>query len=131
MGIIDFIYYYLATFFTNRKDSLIWSTPESRAVYALSLIITSWIMAAFFFFLIYILKIPKFNSDWILILIPVALFFMWFFKRVYINNQRYNLLKLSSNGLFRMDESLGIFLAWLILSSSFAMPFIILVSNMK
>lgn len=56
MIIVDFLFYYLALYFTQNKQTLNWSTPEQRDVYALALISISWMIALLFFVLVYVLK---------------------------------------------------------------------------
>lgn len=131
MIILDFIFYYLVIYFKNRPQTISWSTPEDRAGYALALITTSWLMAFLFFTLVYILKASNFNSAYMYGFVPIALFLMWLYQYVYVTKSRY--LKFTSPK-FRgteLSDNLGIIIAWLILLGSFALPFIISISNMK
>jgi hypothetical protein len=131
MIILDFIFYYLALYFTKRPQTDSWSTPEDRAGYALALITTSWLMAFLFFTLVYILKATNFNSAYIYGFVPIALLLMWLYQYVYVTKSRYLKLTSAKFRITELSDSLGIAIAWLILLGSFALPFIILISSMK
>ena len=131
MIILDFTFYYLTLYFTRKGSSLTASTPSQRAAYALGLITTSWIIAIIFFTLVYVLKTKNFDGSYLFILLPIAMGLIWLYQYIYIKKSRYYLLKSSGNFLFNIDENWGIFIAWVILFISFAMPFIVLISNMK
>jgi hypothetical protein len=131
MFIFDFLFYYLALYFTKRKQTLVWSTPESRTAYALGLTTTCWILALIFFILVYILKTKDFNGIYIYSLIPVSLSLIWLFGYIYTTKGRYKLLKTSDAAFLKISEISGIVTAWFILFFSFALPFIILISDMK
>ncbi len=130
MIILDFIFYYLALYFIKRPQTISWSTPQDRAGYALALITTSWLMALLFFVQLYIVKVSKMNSSYLYVFIPIALSLMWLFKYIYVTKSRYLKIASAKSGI-NTSANQSIVIAWLILLGSFALPFIILISDMK
>jgi hypothetical protein len=131
MIILDFIFYYLALYFTKRPQTLSWSTPVERAGYALALITTSWLIAIVILIQLYIIKDSKITSSFMYFFVPIALFLMWIYQYTYVTKSRYSRLTSAKSTITGLSDNLGITLAWLILLGSFALPFIILISNMK
>jgi len=132
MILLDFIIYYLTLYFTNRPKTVSWTSPVERAIYALSLITTSWILAIQFFIIIHFGIDIESRALWIYVLIALGL--MWLYKYIYITKSR---LKLISSLPVRLKKNLKlndiqcVVLSWLILLISFALPFVVLISNMK
>ena len=129
MILLDFIFYYLALYFTKRPQTLFWSTPTQRASYCLGLISTSWLMAILFFTLIHIVRNKNFDSNYLILLVPIAIILIWGFGYIYDTKGRYN--SISNNKIIKVNENLGIAIAWIVLFTSFASPFIILLLDMK
>lgn len=129
MIVIDFLYYYFFLYFSNQRQNL--SSPQGRTAYALGLMSTSWVMSALFFTLVYILKTKHFNGAYIFILVPVALVFIWLYNNIYVTNGRNRLIESYHKKLFAMNEGIGMLICCLALLFSFALPFMILLSDMK
>lgn len=129
MILLDFLFYYLALYFTKRPQTLSWSNPVQRASYCLGLISTSWLMAILFFTLIHIVRNKKFDSNYMILLVPVAIILIWGFGYIYDTKGRYN--SISNNQILKLNENLGIAIAWIVLLISFASPFIILLLDIK
>jgi O-antigen/teichoic acid export membrane protein len=45
MIIIDYLFYYLTTHFTNYKEKLSWSTPLERTIYAVGIVTMFWMVS--------------------------------------------------------------------------------------
>ena len=131
MIILDFLFYYLALYFSNRPKTLSWSNPVQRASCCLGLMSTSWVIAILFFILIHVVKNYNFNSNYMILLVPIALILIWFYGYVYDTKGRYYSVSNSNSQILKINENLGMSIAWLVLLISFASPFIILLLDMK
>lgn len=131
MIILDFLLYYFALYFSNRPKTLSWSNPVQRASYCLGLMSTSWVIAILFFILIHVVKNYNFNSNYMILLVPIALILIWFYGYVYDTKGRYYSVSNSNSQILKINENLGMSIAWLVLLISFASPFIILLLDMK
>lgn len=64
-----------------------------------------------------------------ILLVPVAIILIWGFGYIYDTKGRYN--SISNNQILKLNENLGIAIAWIVLLISFASPFIILLLDIK
>jgi len=131
MILFDFLFYYLALYFTKRPKTLSWSNPVQRASYCLGLVSTSWLITILFFTLIHVIRDKNFNSNYMTLLVPIALLLMWCFGYIYDTKGRYYSISNSNSQILKVNGNLGMLIAWLVLLISFASPFLILLLNMK
>jgi len=131
MIILDFLFYYLALYFFSRPKTLFWSNPVQRASYCLGLMSTSWVIAILFFTLIHVVRKFNFNSNYMILLVPTALILIWFYGYVYDTKGRYYSVSNSNSQILKINQNLGMSIAWLVLLISFASPFIILLLDTK
>jgi len=128
MKLLDFLMYYLTLYFVKRPQALSWSSPEQRAIYGLSLITTSWLMALeFCFFMLFFRNI---NSDYLLLNVIVALGLMRIYNYIYMDRKRLDLLRASGFNFFNLSDNICIIIACVVLLVSFGLPCAVLVLNM-
>jgi len=131
MILVDFIFYYLALYFTKRPQTIARSTPVERASYCLGLITTSWLLAAMFFIKIYVVKSTNLSQGYWMLLIAITIFLIWLYGYIYDSKGRYSFLLNSRKKIFNINAILGMSIAWVILLLSFSCPYIILINSMK
>jgi hypothetical protein len=128
MRLLDFLMYYLTLYFVKRPQALSWSSPEQRAIYGLSLITTSWLMALEFCFVVLFFR--DINSYYIMLNVLVALGLMWIYNYIYLTRKRLDLLRSSGFNFFNLNDNICISIACVVLLVSFGLPCAVLVLNM-
>jgi hypothetical protein len=131
MKLLDFLFYYFTAYFTKRKETLTWSTPEQRSAYAIGLMIMSWFIALMFMVEIDVFHNRNFKGEYIYISIPVGILSIWIIKLVFIKNGRYGKLMANKKRSTERNENWYILMSWVLLLVSFALPTIILFLNMN
>jgi hypothetical protein len=128
MKLLDFLMYYLTLYFVKRPQALSWSSPEQRAIYGLTLITTSWVLALEFCFVVLFFR--SINSDYIFLNLFVAFGLNWIYNYIYVTKKRLDLLKSSGFNFINLNDDICILIAWVVLLVSFGLPCAVLVLNM-
>jgi len=128
MPLLDFFMYYLTLYYIKRPQTVSWSSPEQRAIYAVSLITTSWLLSLEFCLFIYVFK--PINPDYLFFDVLAAFGLMWIYEYIYVKEKRLEVLRSSGFKFFNLNDNLCISMAWIGLIVSFALPFAVLVLSM-
>lgn len=116
MRFMDFMVYYTMANFKRRKmDGLMWATPLFRAVFlaSLNLNLLLLILAEFIFSFTFKLNLLD-NTYTKVILVIVALAVIQLFDYIYINKRRYEYITSPAYKAFKMRESAGVAICFLI-----------------
>ena len=128
MKVLDFFMYYLSLYYIKRPEAVSWSSPEQRAIYALSLITTSWLLALEFFVFVYFFK--PVNSEYLLLNILIVFGLLRIYNYIYVTRRRLDKLRSSRFNFFNLNENICMLIAFIGLIISFILPCAILVLNM-
>ena len=128
MFLLDFLFYYITLYFIKRPQALSWSTPEQRAIYALSLITTCWLLGLEFFIVINFLQ--PINSNYLFINVFFTFGLMSLYKYIYVTNGRLEFLRSTGYSFLNLNENLCIVIAWMVMLLSAFFPCAVLISHM-
>jgi hypothetical protein len=124
MFILDFLFYYLTYWFEKNKDKLSWSSPASRASYAIGLATVALIYSIDQALLDKKLIPPAYEiSKWIFLVIGLGL--MALFDYVYDTGNRSQLLSSRQSKLFSLDKDTGAYISIAIVGILILSPFIV------
>jgi len=122
MRVLDFLFYYLAIWFTQNKQKLTWSTPFERATYALTILTIFWIFTFWQLIEFFLIKdeyytIPKIP----LFIAGICLLFLY--QYIYINKNRYEIITSPNYRQFKTKDRKGILIVILFALFSAILPF--------
>lgn len=126
MRLLDFLFYYLTLWYTERKKKVTIQNATERTVYVLGICFLLWVLTIETIVEYVCIKSTKKQIP-IVICLVVGLMFMQFLKYVYINKKRLKIINSNTYPKFAITERNGIVLAIVFVCLSFITPFLLVI----